>query len=81
MSSLTRQRTAEAENQLNESALEAVIAQAHLNYPPAAIDDTLGTMLDEVRRNLARSGYSLEDFVRLQGKTVDDYAEKSATAG
>lgn len=73
---LLRQRTAEAENKLNDAALEAVVAQAHLVYPPAAVTETVDEMLEEVRRNLGRSGYSLEDFVRLQGMTLDDYREK-----
>ena len=73
---LLQQRTAEAQNKLDEAALEAVIAKAHMSYPPAAVEDTLNDMVDEVRRNLKRSGYSLEDFVRLQGLTLDKYREK-----
>lgn len=73
---LLRQRTSEAESKFNEQALEAVIAKAHLAYPPVAIDETLEDMLEEVRRNLSRSGYSLEDFVRLQGMTLEQYREQ-----
>jgi trigger factor len=73
---LTRERTSEAESNLNEAALEAVVTQAHLKYPPVAIDETVDSMLDEVRRNLSRAGYGLEDYIRLQGMTLDKYREQ-----
>ena len=73
---LVRQRTAEAENKLNDAALEAVIAQAHLEYPPAAVETTVEEMIEDARRNVARSGYSLEDALRLQGITVEQYHEQ-----
>ncbi len=73
---LLQQRTAEAQSKSDEAALEAVIEKAHISYPPAAVEDTLNDMVEEVRRNLQRSGYSLEDFVRLQGMTLDKYREK-----
>ena len=31
---------------------------------------------DEIRRNLSRAGYGLEDYVRLQGMTLDQYREQ-----
>ena len=73
---LLRQRTAEAENKLNDAALAAVIAQANLVYPPSAVEETVHEMIEEARRNLTRSGYSLEDALRLQGLTLDQYHEQ-----
>jgi trigger factor len=73
LAELTEQRRVAAENKLNDDAIEALIERATLSYPPLALEETLDEMIDEVRRRVARLGYSMEDFLRLQGTTMDAY--------
>jgi trigger factor len=69
----TEQRTKEAEQKLNEAAIEAMVAGASLAYPQVAVDDMAHQMLHELESRLTSIGYTLEDYLRLQGKTVQQY--------
>jgi trigger factor len=70
---LTEQRKITAENKLSDDAIQALIDRATLSYPPLALEETLDEMMNEVRRRVASLGYSMEDFVRLQGTTMEAY--------
>ena len=73
---ITRQRTADAEDEFNGKAVEALVEGATFAYPAAAVDDTIHEMLGELEARVSQVGYSLQDFLRLQGKTVEAYHEE-----
>lgn len=73
LAEITEQRTREAEQKLNDAAIDALIAGARLAYPQAAVDDMAHQMLHEFESRLKSIGYALEDYLRLQGKTVPQY--------
>lgn len=78
---IRRERAAEAEKKLTEAALEALIARATLAYPPAAVDDVVKEMENELKDRLYDIGYELEDYLRLQRKTLESFrAELRPTA-
>jgi trigger factor len=73
---ITRQRAADAEDELNGKAVEALVEQATFAYPAATVTDMVGEMLNELEMRVAPVGYSLQDFLRLQGMTVEGYSEQ-----
>lgn len=76
LAELREQRETEAKNKLTDDAVEALIARATMSYPPAAVHDTIHDMLHEMEQRMRNVGYTLEDSLRLQGKTVDQYEKE-----
>ncbi len=70
---LTEQRTHEAEHKLHDDAIEAVIAGATIAYPPQAVDDTVDDMMHDLQHRVQDIGYSLEDYLRLQSTSAEQY--------
>jgi trigger factor len=56
-----------AEGELNDAALDALAAQATFSYPPVAVEREIEDILRDLRVRVGSTGYSLEDFLRLQG--------------
>lgn len=73
---LTEQRSHEAEAQLNDQAVEALVKVSKIAYPPAAVDNTVHAMMDELESRLRGIGYAMADYLRLQGKTVQQYHDE-----
>lgn len=73
LAEIREQRTREAEQKLNDAAIEALVGGATLAYPQVAVDSTAHQMLHELETRLTNVGYTLEDYLRLQGKTVQQY--------
>jgi trigger factor len=76
LAELKKQRETEAENTLNDKAVEALIERAQLAYPPAVVDDTVHDMMHEMEQRMQQIGYTLEDSLRLQGKTMEQYHQE-----
>jgi len=76
LAEITKRHTEEAEQKLNEAALEALVERATLAYPSAAVDDMIHTMMSELESRLSKVGYSLPDYLRLNGKTVEQYHDE-----
>ncbi len=73
LAEITTQRQQEAEAKLANEAVQALVSGATLTYPPVAVKETLDQMVEEVSRRITRAGYSMEDFLRLQGTTMEAY--------
>lgn len=73
---LRKQRETERTNKLNDDAIEALIAKAKLAYPPVAVHETVHDMLHDMEQRMKNVGYTLEDSLRLQGKTVQQYEQE-----
>lgn len=73
LAELIAARTAEAEAELTDQAVDALIARATLAYPPAAVEDIVDDMVHDMEQRLSNIGYSMNDSLRLQGKTMDSY--------
>ena len=73
LAELTEVRNKEATAKLNEAAVDALVERATIGYPPAAVDDTVHSMMNDLETRLSNIGYSLADYLRLNGKTVEQY--------
>lgn len=73
---LRKQRETESTNQLNDDVIEALIGKAKLAYPPIAVHETAHEMLHDMEQRMKNVGYTLEDSLRLQGKTVQQYEQE-----
>jgi trigger factor len=76
LAELTEERTKEATEKLNEAAVEALVERATIAYPPAAVDDTVHQMMSDLESRLKNIGYTLADYLRLNGKTVEQYHDE-----
>ncbi len=76
LAELQKQRTAEALTQQNDAAVEALVANAAIAYPPAAVEDVVEEMIEDMKMRLSNIGYTLEDSLRLQSKTMEAYHQE-----
>lgn len=76
LAELKKQRETEAENTLNDKGIEALIERAQLSYPPVAVDETVHDMMHDMEQRMKQIGYTLEDSLRLQGKTMQQYHQE-----
>ncbi len=70
---LTQERTASAEADFRQRLVEALVERATFQYPPVAVDDMLDELLEEAEARFSETGYTLEDYLRLEGKSRDEY--------
>ncbi|MBX3013259.1 MAG: trigger factor [Caldilineaceae bacterium] len=62
----------QAENAFLEKVLDALLAQAKLNYPPVVIEDQIDSMINEMEMQLRRFGIQdIESFYRQTGQDRD----------
>jgi trigger factor len=73
---LTRQRTADVEEEFEGKAIEALVEGATFGYPAAAVDEMIHEMLNDLEMRVSQIGYNLQDFLRLQGKSVESYHDE-----
>lgn len=76
LAEIKEQRETDAQNELTDSAVEALIERATLAYPPSAVHETIHDMLHDMEQRMRNIGYTLEDSLRLQGKTVEQYEKE-----
>ncbi len=76
LAEIKQQRETEAQNKLTDDAVEALIGRATLAYPPSAVHDTIHDMLHDMEQRMRNIGYTLEDSLRLQGKTIEQYEQE-----
>jgi trigger factor len=63
----------EARSKLSNAAVDALIANATIHYPPVAVDMVVAELLRDLELRFQNMGYTLQDSLRLQGKTMDAY--------
>lgn len=73
LNEIKTQRETETKNKLTDDAIEALIERATMAYPPSAVHDMIHDMLHDMEQRMRQIGYTLEDSLRLQGKTVEQY--------
>ncbi len=73
---LTASRNAEAAESQNNQAVQALIDGATIAYPPGAVESELDSSMHDLEHRVSDAGYKLEDYLRLQGMTVESYRER-----
>ena len=73
--------TAQNEHRFNErykdNLIKALVAKSKIPTPEILIDDQMRMLKDDMTRNAATQGMSLEDFVKMNGETMEVW-EKEA---
>ena len=66
-----------------DDVMDKVLETADIVYPPYLLDREIDDMLHELEHRLQRQNLSLEDYLRLEGRTMedlrDDYASEAET--
>jgi len=66
----------EADARYVDKALSALVEGATIEYPPFMLEEEMEDVLSEIRSDLARSGLSLENYLRMVGKDFKEYREE-----
>jgi trigger factor len=74
---LQESQLTELEEQYAEQVLQHIIDQAEVSYPPVLLDDALSDAVENYRAHIERrEPMMLEDYLRIQGKTMEDLREE-----
>jgi len=73
---LTERAQAEAAGKLNDEAVQALIDGATISYPSNAVEAEIDSAMHDIEHRVGDAGYKLEDYLRLQGMTVQTYRER-----
>jgi len=73
---LIERAQAEATEKLNDEAVQALIDGATIAYPPTAVEAEVDGAMHDIEHRVGDAGYKLEDYLRLQGMTVQTYRER-----
>ncbi len=67
----------QSESSYYETVVDKLVEQAEMEYPPQLIDDTLDDMVQTIKQRMEQQQkMSLEDALRLQGQTLEQYREE-----
>ena len=61
-----------AEEEYAQKVIEAVVEGASLSYPPAMLEEEIRDTLQDMERRLRAQGLNLEDYLKLENKSLDD---------
>jgi trigger factor len=85
---LQQQAQRQADNKYTEEVIEALVAQANVEYPPDLVKDQLDSVLEDMKNRLETQKVSWDDYLKLTSQTEDTFreanrpqAEKSARRG
>lgn len=53
-------------------ALEALVAQAEIEFPPQMLEEEIDELVSDLRRTLRRRGQELEEHLKARGQTLED---------
>jgi trigger factor len=73
---LTEAAQREADADYVEKVFDQIREGTAVVYPPAALEQEIDRMVDDMEERFGRQGWSLDDHLKLQGKTVDDLREE-----
>ncbi len=74
---LVEQRLAASTNDYANEVLQQMIAGAvKLDYPSVLVEDSLERLMDEMERDLRRSGIPMQEFLRMMGQTEQSYRQR-----
>ncbi len=72
---LRAHRQAETNNTIEREALNALVDSSKLRYPPTLVDAEAEFLERQLTQRAQSVGYKLEDYLRLQGLTLERYRE------
>lgn len=66
----------QGKNDRMEEMMNHLLEGAELVYPPAAVHQELDSMIETLREQVTASGWKWEDYLKLQGQTVESLHEE-----
>lgn len=72
---LLEQAKSNARNELLDDWVEELLKDAQIVFPPAVVESELDTMVSDFQDQITRSGWQWEDFLKLQGESVESLRE------
>lgn len=76
---MLKMRREESASEYETAVVADLVAMAHVEYPPSALEDQLDDVVEDVRDHYQREHrMDLEDVARLQGKTMAQFREELA---
>lgn len=80
---LTDHALEQSKEELIEEMTDTLLQDAHIVFPPAAVELQIDDMVDDFRSRLVRTGWQYQDYLQLQGLTEDalrdDFRENAET--
>jgi trigger factor len=73
---LTEAAQREADAKYVEEVFDKIREGAKVVYPPAAVEQEIDRLVSEMGERFTRQGWSLDDYLKLQGKTIEDLREE-----
>jgi len=73
---LEKQAERAAEREYNDKALNALVAQTTIVYPPQLLKTELDDMLEDLDNRLREQKLTLEDYLKIEGKTQEQLREE-----
>lgn len=67
----------EAESEYEGKVLDALVEQAQIEFPPLMLDKELDDLLGNHDRLLRQQGTPLDEWLRVSGKSKEDYREET----
>ncbi len=74
---MVEERQAAIQNDYANTVLQQMVdSAARLEYPAVLVDESLDRMIEDMDRDLRRSGIPLQDFLRMTGQTEQSYRQR-----
>ena len=70
---LREQKASEAKDEATDQAVNALVKQAAIEYPSAAVEREIDAMIRSSERRLQQQGFSLEGYLSMQHKTLAEW--------
>lgn len=74
---LTEAAQRQADAQYADQVFEEMQEGATVAYPPAAVELELDTILENLNQSVQRQGWDMEEYLRIQGKTIEAIREEA----
>lgn len=69
---LQKNAEAHARSEYERKALDQMVVMASVSYPEEMVIDQIDSILEDLDRNLRQQGLTLNDFMRITGKSKED---------
>ncbi|MDF1500695.1 MAG: trigger factor [Anaerolineales bacterium] len=73
---LTEQKQANARAEYTEEVIEVLLEQAEIAFPPVVLEEELERLMSDVGARLQSQNLTMEDYLKIQGQTVDELREE-----
>jgi trigger factor len=73
---LQEQAEQQAKSDLMDEFVDDLLADAQINYPPAAVESEIQDTVENFKNQVTRSGWKWEDYLQLQGETEASLGEQ-----